>query len=61
MSKPPASAPHSDIDGVHQDGTRPSKRLPAGGEGAAGLKRAADEDAARPPYTDEESHDERTG
>jgi len=61
MAKPPASPPSSDIGGVHRDGMRPSKPLPAQGRGSEELKKAADEDAARPAYSEEESKDERTG
>lgn len=61
MAKPPASAPHSDIDGVHRDGTRPSGTLPTRGADADDLRQASEEDAARPAYSNEESNDDRTG
>jgi hypothetical protein len=60
MPKPPQSPPHSDVDGVHQDGTRPSKPLQKGGQPGIELERAADEDAARPDYSSEESTDDRS-
>jgi hypothetical protein len=60
MAKPPASPPSSDIGGVHQDGTRPSKPLDTHGEDGGDLEQAAREDAARPAYSDEESTDDRT-
>ena len=67
MAKPPASPPSSDIDGVHQDGTRPSKPLDPDGEGGEDLARAARQDVARPDYSynrpeqsDEEPKDDRT-
>lgn len=59
MSKPPTSPPHSDMSGVHRDGTRPSKPLPSDDAGEA-LERAAREDSARPDYQDEESADDRS-
>jgi hypothetical protein len=59
MAKPPASTPHSDIDGVHQDGMRPGKPLPTSKSGAA-LQEAGEGDAARPAYSNEESTDDRT-
>ena len=59
MPQPPKSPPSSDIDGVHQDGTRPSKTMPTGGQGSGDLERAAGEDAARPDYSDEGSSDDR--
>jgi hypothetical protein len=39
MAKPPASPPSSDIGGVHQDGTRPSKPLDTHGEDGGDLNR----------------------
>ena len=60
MAKPPASPPSSDIGGVHQDGMRPSKPLPANGQPGEELDRAAREDAARPDHSEEESSDDRT-
>jgi len=62
MAKPPESPPSSDIGGVHRDGMRPSKPLPAEDKGSGkALKRAAEEDVGRPPYSEKESKDERTG
>lgn len=61
MAKPPTSPPSSDIGGVHRDGMRPSKPLPSHGQDNEDVKRAGEEDAARPNYTNEESNDERTG
>lgn len=60
MPKPPSSPPSSDIDGVHQDGTRPSKLLETDGEDAGDLERAAREDVARPDTSDEGTRDDRT-
>jgi hypothetical protein len=59
MPKPPSSPPSSDIDGVHQDGMRPSKPLPTGGRSGEDLEEAAEQDAARPDYSDKESNDDR--
>lgn len=60
MAKPPSSPPSSDIEGVHRDGTRPSKPLPSGGQDSSDLEEAGREDAARPEYSDESSGDDRT-
>jgi len=51
MAKPPASPPSSDIGGVHQHGTRPSKPLDSDGQGGEDLARAARQDVARPDYS----------
>jgi hypothetical protein len=59
MAKPPQSPPHSDIDGVHQDGTRPGKKLP-GGEAGEALELAAREDAGRPDHSDDRPADDRS-
>lgn len=59
MPKPPSSTPHSDIEGVHRDGTRPSKKLSGRGDSTKPLEQAAREDAARPDYSDERSGDDR--
>lgn len=60
MPKPPNSPPHSDIDGVNRDGTRPSKKLSGGGDGTEELERADRENSARPDYSDDRSGDDRT-
>jgi hypothetical protein len=60
MAKPPASPPSSDIDGVHQDGMRPSKPLDTHGQDSGDLEEAGREDAARPNYSNEESTDDRS-
>ena len=60
MPKPPATPPHSDIDGVHRDGTRPSKKLAGAGDSTKELERADREDAARPDHSDDRSGDDRT-
>ncbi len=61
MSKPPQAPPNSDIDGVHRDGTGPSRPLPASGDGGRDLAKAARETVARPDYSETESSDDRTG
>ena len=60
MPKPPSSPPHSDIDGVNRDGTRPSKKLSGRGDSTAALERADREDVARPDHSDDRSGDDRT-
>ena len=61
MAKPPETPPHSDMDGVHRDGTRPSKPLPSHGQDSGDLERVSRQNAARPAYSDDESGDDRTG
>jgi hypothetical protein len=60
MPKPPQSPPSSDIDGVHEDGTRPSKPLPPEGQDSGDLEDASRQDSARPDYSNEDSNDDRT-
>lgn len=61
MPGPPETPPHSDTDGVHQDGTRPGKRLDPEGKDAGDLELARQENAARPDQSDQRSNDDRTG
>jgi len=58
MPKPPESPPNSDLEGVHRDGTRPSKRL-TDSESGEQLEKASRQDTARPDYSDEGSADDR--
>lgn len=60
MSKPPETPPHSDTDGVHQDGTRPGKRLDPEGGGAGDLERARKQSKGRPDQSGQGSRDDRT-
>lgn len=61
MTKPPASTPHSDIDGVHQDERRNVDVATDLGESGEELERAAQEDVARPPHSDDQKdRDNRT-
>lgn len=53
MAKPPKATPHSDIDGVHKDEKQNTDTARELGEGAADLARAKDNDAARPPSSDD--------
>lgn len=62
MSKPPATPPHSDLDGVHQDEERNTDVANAVGQDAGDLKRAKEKSVARPAYSDgKTSRDNRTG
>jgi hypothetical protein len=61
MPKPPESPPSSDLEGVHQDGTGPSRPLPSHGQDGKDLGRAADENKGRPAYHSDDSGDDRTG
>ena len=54
MAQPPKSTPHSDIDGVHQDERRNVDTANAAGQDSGDLKRAGEEDVARPEHIDEE-------
>jgi hypothetical protein len=61
MAKPPPSTPHSDIDGVHQNERRNTDVAAERGESAEQLKKAAEQNVARPDYHDDQEHlDERT-
>jgi hypothetical protein len=48
MAKPPKSAPHSDIDGVHQDEKPNVDTAQEAGQSGASLARAKKETKARP-------------
>ncbi len=61
MSKPPETPPHSDIDGVHRDGTGPGKRLDPKDEDAGDLDQARKLSAGRPDRSGEKARDDRTG
>lgn len=62
MSKPPASTPHSDIDGVHQNERRSTDVAAERDESAEQLRKASKGNAARPDYhDDQENVDDRTG
>ena len=60
MAKPPPSPPKSDIEGVTQDGTGPSRPLPPEGQDGGDLERAKRQSKARPDYSDDRSTDDRT-
>ncbi len=61
MTKPPTTPPHSDVGGVNRDGMRPSKPLHTpGDQSAEALDDAADGNAARPDYLDEDGADDRS-
>lgn len=62
MAKPPNSTPHSDIDGVHQDGKGNVDTAIEVGQSAASLARAKKETKARPGYVGTPNgKDDRTG
>lgn len=62
MAKPPASTPHSDIDGVNAQERRSTDVAAEQGDSAETLKTAGDLAKARPPYADDkENVDDRTG
>ena len=60
MPHPRKATPHSDLDGVHQDERRNTDVAAERGESAEELEKARDGNAARPPYAEEESKDDRT-
>lgn len=61
MSNPPKSPPHSDIDGVHRDEKPNVESAIEAGQGTEDLARAAEEDAARPDYSDDvKNRDDRS-
>lgn len=60
MAKPPETPPASDIDGVSQDGTGPSRRMPDEGQDSGDLEDARKQSKARPDYGDERPKDDRS-
>lgn len=61
MSKPPQSPPNSDIDGVHRDEKPNVESAVEAGQGSDDLARAAEQDAARPDYSDDvKNRDDRS-
>lgn len=60
MAKPPEAPPASDIEGVTQDGTGPSRPLPSDGADAGDLDKARQESVGRPDYSDERAKDDRS-
>lgn len=60
MSKPPATPPHSDIDGVHEDEKPNTDVAAALGQDSGDVKRAKEKSVARPEASDGESRDDRT-
>lgn len=61
MSKPPETPPHSDTDGVHQNGTQPGRRLDPDAQDAGDLERARKQSVGRPDQSGQGSRDDRTG
>lgn len=59
MPKPPNTPPNSDIDGVDEDERRNTDAANESGQGPAALERARRQGKGRPPYSDEESRDDR--
>ena len=53
MPKPPATPPHSDLDGVHEDAVRTPDAAAASGRNAGDLDRARKGSAGRPDVSDE--------
>lgn len=60
MAKPPPSTPHSDLDGVRQDQESNIDTANDAGQDSGDLGRAADENAGRPPHSNQDSRDDRT-
>ena len=53
MPRPPATPPHSDIDGIDEDEVRNTDAAVEAGQDAGDLARARDEAAGRPDYSEE--------
>lgn len=53
MAKPPETPPHSDLEGVHQDGTRPGKVVRHDKGSGKELADAHEESHGRPEHSDE--------
>lgn len=61
MTKPPASTPHSDLEGVHQDERPNIETATEAGQDSGDVKRAGDRSRARPPYAGKaKNRDDRT-
>ena len=61
MSKPPETTPHSDLDGVHRDERPNVESAVDSGEGSEDLARAANEDSARPDFSEDvKNRDDRS-
>jgi hypothetical protein len=61
VTKPPKSTPHSDIDGVHRDEKPNVESAVEAGQDTEDLALAANEDSARPDYSDDvENRDDRS-
>jgi hypothetical protein len=61
VTKPPKSTSHSDLDGVHRDEKPNVESAVEAGQGTEDLARAADENAARPNYSDDvKNRDDRS-
>jgi hypothetical protein len=54
VAKPPASTPHSDIDGVHQDERFNVDSANDAGQDSGDLARAKEKATARPPVSDDQ-------
>lgn len=52
MSKPPATGPNSDVDGVHEDRHDVIDASNEAGQTSADLKRAQDQSKGRPQHSD---------
>ncbi len=60
MSKPPASTPHSDLDGVREDQRHIVDTARKAGQDSADLARAAKNSVGRPARSDDKNRDDRT-
>jgi hypothetical protein len=60
VAKPPPSAPHSDIDGVHRDERPNTDTAQDLGQSSADVADAKRRSVARPAAADEESLDDRS-
>ena len=59
MSKPPATPPSSDIDGVDEDAERNTDAALAAGEDSGNLELARTQAAAKPAHSKDKSRDDR--
>ena len=60
MSKPPATPPHSEIDGVDEDAARNVDAALASGQDAADLEVARKQAVGKPGYSIDKSKDDRS-
>jgi hypothetical protein len=60
MPKPPATPPHSELDGVDEDAARNTDAALASGQDSGNLELARKQAAAKPAHSSNKSKDDRS-